>query len=190
MSDQTASSLLPALGIAAFQRTADGSFAPISTVPSWFARLVSDTTFPFLGHILDEANQFWTSRRAGFQEFGPCAEVDEGGREYHYKVLAVSADGGQFLLFQQDPATDRLREVLQKAREQALRAQHEARSSAFASLLRAEATAAADEIRALVSQLDGSRRSSEQSDILQAIAARCNRLRMCAESVAGLTPAE
>ena len=46
--------------------------------------------------------------------------MNEVGREFHYRVLAVTAEAGQFLIFQLDSGADRMREVLQKVREQAL----------------------------------------------------------------------
>jgi len=61
----TLTTLLPALDIAAFQRQPEGSFSPLAALPKWFERIVADGTFPFLGHILDEANEFWESRSAG-----------------------------------------------------------------------------------------------------------------------------
>jgi hypothetical protein len=176
MSDEVASTLFPALEIAAFGRGPDGGFASISPVPAWFARLVDDTTFPFLGHILEEAIQFWNSGTSGFQEFGPCAEVDQAGREFHYKVLAVSTPERQFLLFMRDPGTDRMRGVLQKAREQALRADDDARVKTLLGLLQAEARTTAVEIRELAAKLRRGRPSAEELAILEDIAARCDRL--------------
>ena len=120
MSDDLATKLLPAMDIAAFKRAPDGSFASIAPSPRWFDRLVADTTFPFLGHILEEATTFWQGRTLGSREWGPCVELNEVGREFHYRVLAVTAEAGQFLVFQLDSGADRLREVLQKVRQQAL----------------------------------------------------------------------
>lgn len=183
MSDDLSITLLPALEIAAFDRAPDGSFSSISPTPPWFGRLVSGGTFPFLGHILEEANDFWTAGTPGFQEFGPCAEVDDAGREYHYKVIAVSASGRQFLLFQRDPGTDRMREVLQTAREQALRGQDDARTKAIVELLQKEAAATASEIRGLAAKLKEGQISAEEIAILEAIMARCDRLRSCVANV-------
>ena len=184
MSDEVASTLFPALEIAAFSRGPEGGFASVSPVPAWFARLVDDVTFPFLGHILEEANQFWNSGAAGFEEFGPCVEVDEAGREFHYKVVAVSTPEKQFLLFLRDPGTDRMREVLQKAREQALRADDDARVKTLLGLLQTEARTTAAEIRELTASLRGGRPSPEELVILEDIAARCDRL----DRVASLAP--
>jgi hypothetical protein len=184
MPDDLSSTLLPALGIAAFGRGSDGSFNSISPAPPWFGRLVADATFPFLGHILEDANEFWNSGASGFREFGPCVEVDEAGREYHYKVIAVSAPEKQFLLFQLDPGTDRMREVLQKARDLALRADDSSRARAVLALLQNEAGATADEIRALTAQLRSGRPSAGEIAILEDITARCDRLRACVANIA------
>ena len=56
----------------------------------------------------------------GAQDWGPCAEVDDHGKEFHYKVTAVQAEERQSLTFQIDRDSDRMREMLQKVREKAL----------------------------------------------------------------------
>jgi len=121
MTDASVATLLPALNIAAFRRGADGSFSLVAPPPRWFTR-AADVTFPFLGHILDEATEFWRSGASGSREFGPCEEIDESGRRFHYRirVLTIGRRGSQFLVFEFDPGSDRLRDALQKAREQAL----------------------------------------------------------------------
>jgi hypothetical protein len=181
MSDQLSAGVLPALEIAAFHRASDGSFSSIAPVPAWFRPLVSDATFPFLGHVLEEANQFWASGTPGFQEFGPCADVDETGREFHYKVIAAAAAGRQFLLFQRDPAAGPMQAVLQKAREQALRLQDDARARTLVAQLQKEALAAAGDIHVLAAQLGRRQLSPDESAIVEAITAACDRLRSCVE---------
>ena len=114
--------LVTALDIAAFERTPDGSFRALAPLPAWFARLARDETFPFLGHILDEAQTFWRSRRVGVREWGPCAEVDDGGKEFHFLVKAVSDGVRGYLVLQLDTGAERMREVLQKVRAEALEA--------------------------------------------------------------------
>jgi hypothetical protein len=120
MSSDHIGALLPALGIAAFEQSAEGAFHPLAPPPPWFVRLGRDGTFPFLGHILEEANRFWTSRTEGVREWGPCADVDEDGREFHYLVKAVTIGTHAYLVFQLDHAAERMREVLQKVRSEAL----------------------------------------------------------------------
>ena len=112
--------LLPSLGIAAFEQNADGAFQPLAPAPAWFAGLGKDGTFPFLGHILEEAAAFWASKTDGVREWGPCADVDDNGQEFHYMVKAVTIGTRAFLVFQLDEAAERMREVLQKVRSDAL----------------------------------------------------------------------
>jgi hypothetical protein len=123
MTDESLPQLLSTIGIAAFERRGDGTFAPVSPAPAWFQRLAGDATFPFLGHILEDAGQFWRRGHVGSEEYGPCAAVDEHGREFHYKVTAVSIATSRYLLFQLDAASDRLRDVLQAARDKSLHAE-------------------------------------------------------------------
>ena len=120
MTDDTLSTLLTALDIAAFERGVEGSFQSLAPLPKWFGRLPRDGTFPFLGHILEEANVFWTTRLNGAREWGPCAEVDERGEEFHYRVKALRVDARTYLVFQLDEGAERLRQVLQKVRSDAL----------------------------------------------------------------------
>jgi hypothetical protein len=130
MSDEILLLLLPALDLAAFRRQADGTFTSIAPRPTWFARLVADPTFPFLGHILDEATVFWNAGKEGRLEWGPVAEVDESGSEFHYRVIALNSGGRRFLLFQLDLAADQVREVLQKVRTDMLAAEERAGTDA------------------------------------------------------------
>lgn len=115
--------LLSAIDLAAFERRLDGSFAPIAPPPPWFKRLSGDPTFPFLGHILEEALQFWGERVAGKREWGPCAEVNEDGTQFHYRVVAVNSADTAYLLFRLDDGSDEMRQVLQRVRQQMLDAE-------------------------------------------------------------------
>jgi hypothetical protein len=128
VSEQQLTTLLPVLGTAAFRRDDDGTFIALAPMPEWLQRLTSDTTFPFLGHILEEAAAFWRRRTPGLAEWGPCAEVDEQGHEYHYSVTAIVDRSGEYLVFQIDRGADRMREVLQKVRSEALSAETDAAS--------------------------------------------------------------
>jgi hypothetical protein len=120
MSRDDLARLLPALDIAAFERNAEGSFEPVAPLPPWFSRLGRDGSFPFLGHILEEAVTFWSVRTDGVRAWGPCADVDEQGNEVHYLVKAVTIGLNAYLVFQIDEAADRMRKVLQKVRSEAL----------------------------------------------------------------------
>ena len=121
MSDELLKALLPALGMAAFERHVDGSFRALAPIPRWFERLAGDGTFPFLGHILEEAARHWNKGDAAKpREWGPSAETDEAGHEFHYMVTALTLSGRNVLIFSLDTASDRMRQVLQKVREQGL----------------------------------------------------------------------
>ena len=120
MTDNVPSALLTALDIAAFEREAEGGFQSLAPLPTWFTRLGRDGTFPFLGHILEEAIVFWNAGADGLREWGPCAEVDDSGQEFHYRVKALRVDTRAYLVFQLDEGAERLCRVLQKIRSDAL----------------------------------------------------------------------
>jgi hypothetical protein len=120
MTDDALSSLLPALDVAAFERNAEGGFQSLAPAPKWMSRLSRDGTFPFLGHILEEANVFWDSGTDGLYEWGPCAEVDENGVEFHYLVKALRINNRAYLVFQIDEGAEKLRRVLQQSRSEKL----------------------------------------------------------------------
>src|SRR5829696_7009491 len=111
---------MTALNLTTFKRDAKFEFFHLAPPPPWFTLLSRDGTFPFLGHILEEANAFWNSGAGGRREWGPCAEVDESGREFHYLVKALRLDTSAYLVFQIDEGAERLRRVLQKVRSDAL----------------------------------------------------------------------
>lgn len=69
MTDLALSILLPALDIAAFERVEENGFRPLAQPRAWFGRLSRDGTFPFLGHILEEARVFWRSGDEGVREW-------------------------------------------------------------------------------------------------------------------------
>jgi len=166
------SKLLPAMATAAFLRRTDGSFVALAPLPAWFTRIASDTTFPFLGHILEEAQTFWRSGVQGSNDFGPCAADDESGAEFHYKVTALSAEGSQYLVFQLDPGADRMREVLQKIRNEGLSAERDASShEAVATELRTINKDIKDLLRLLLT----SNPTPEQTERLNTLAALCVR---------------
>ena len=120
MTDNPLSTLLTALDLAAFERNDEGGFQSLAPPPAWFTRLSRDGTFPFLGHILEEANLFWDSGTDGLHQWGPCAENDGNGREFHYLVKAIRVKTRAYLVFQVDEGAERLRNVLQKVRSEAL----------------------------------------------------------------------
>lgn len=172
MSNEPHRDLLPAIEMAAFERRRDGSFSPIAPLPSWFDRLVADPTFPFLGHILDEANQFWIAGKPACREWGPCAEVDDTGREFHYRVSAVNAKASQYLVFQLDAGTEEMRQVLQRVRQQML-ATEQSRST---ETTRLELRRAAEDICATVTTLLGASSNESRQETAQTLSTKCNEL--------------
>lgn len=180
MSDEVLRSLLAALDIAAFSREADGSFQSLSPPPAWFPAL-ADVTFPFLGHILEEATAFWRSGEPGARDYGPCAEVDPQGHEFHYRVRALTArdSGRQFLIFELDPGSDRLRYALQTAREQMLAAEKG----------RAAQRAAVSEMRAIALEmmqlLNPMPSSTPDKELTRVLSTKCSALMRVADSILG-----
>ena len=176
MDDELLKSLMPALDIAVFERRSGGSFTAVAPPPAWFSRLTADMTFPFLGHILEEANDVWRRRDAVRREWGPCAEVDETGQEFHYKVVATVVDGRQYLLFQLDRGSDWIRGVLQKVRQQALASEQNHGSKDALTTLQLELRATVSEIRDLSARLAASPGADERTDLRQTLSAKCDGL--------------
>jgi hypothetical protein len=176
MNDDLLKTLLPALDIAVFERRSGGSFAAVAPPPPWFSRLTADMTFPFLGHILEEANDVWRHRDAARREWGPCAEVDDTGQEFHYTVVATVVDGRQYLLFQLDRGSDWIRGVLQKVRQQALASEQGHGSRDALTALQLELRAAVSELRDLSARMAASSRADERADLRQRVSAACDGL--------------
>lgn len=185
MSDDVLTALLPAIGIAAFERRADGSFNSLTPPPAWFSRLVGNETFPFLGHVLEEAVEFWRRSASGVQEWGPCAEVDEAGTEFHYKVAAVALNGREVLLFELDTASDRLREVLQAAREHALSVEAGAERKGHPS---PDVRRTAREMRDIIHRLAASQPTPDQHALITMLQATCDDLLAGLESAIRWSP--
>jgi hypothetical protein len=182
MSYERLRDLLPAMEIAAFERRRDGSFAAVAPTPAWFRRLVADPTFPFLGHILDEATQFWATRVPSRREWGPCAEVDESGREFHYRVTAVTVANFQYLVFQLDTGSDEMRQVLQKVREKMLATEQSHPPAGRQQQMNAVGAAerdvrqAAQSLRAVVGTLLGATSVESRLELSKSVSAACDDL--------------
>jgi hypothetical protein len=172
MNEEVLPALLSALGYAVFVRGADGTFTPLAPPPDWFKRL-GDVTFPFLGHILEEANDFWRGGTSGFQEWGPCAEVDPNGVEFHYKVIAHNLANRQLLLFQLDTESDHMRGVLSVVRSQSLAAEQSRGAMGMTAM---DVRLIREEIQRILGKLLGSGVTEQQTDLLQKLSTRCDEL--------------
>jgi len=170
VSEQQLTTLLPLLGTAAFKRDGDGTFIPLAPTPGWLQRITSDTTFPFLGHILEEATAFWARHTVGVAEWGPCVELDEHGHEYHYMVSAIADRSGEYLVFHIDRGADRMREVLQKVRSEALSAEQDAAShrAVAAKLGRTN-----QEVKELLKELVKTDLTPAQLNVVNSLANKC-----------------
>jgi len=176
MSDDLLKTLLPALDIAVFERRSGGSFAAVAPPPAWFSRLTGDMTFPFLGHILEEANDFWRRRDESRREWGPSVGVDEAGQEFHYKVVATIVGGRQYLLFQLDRGSDWVRGVLQKVRQQALVSEQNAGEGGSLAAAQKEVRDAVNEIRDLGARMAAAAGTDERSDLGRTLSDKCDSL--------------
>jgi hypothetical protein len=170
MDDHLLSTLLPAAGIAAFERDAEGAFTAVVPLPAWFSSLAGDGTFPFLGHVLEEASAFWSGATSGSREWGPCAGIDESGREFHFTVTAAADGQTQYLLFRLDPGSDKVRDVLQQVRQRTLDAERHARREAV------DARSLSTEVHVLLGRLLASGPTPAQVEVLTQLAARCDEL--------------
>ena len=120
MSNDALQAVVTALEIGIFEQGADGGFTSVGTPPAWMAAFNRNPTFPFLGSFLPQARQFWSEPRPDRLTWGPCAEVDPEGREFHFTVSAVSLPDRRFLVFELDRSAEPMRLLLQKVREQEL----------------------------------------------------------------------
>lgn len=106
MPASTLEQLLSVLESMAFRRTSAGLFEALLPVPLWCEPLVTSTVTPqvfilgkrshFLGHFLEEAEEFWETRRDGTVHSGIWTETALSSS--HFAGIALSRDGEQFLL--------------------------------------------------------------------------------------------
>ncbi len=186
MTDDLLKTLLPAIDIAAFERRTDGTFSSIAPHPAWFSRLIGDVTFPFLGHVLEEAVAFWDSGTAARREWGPCEEVDDAGRPFHYKIIALTAGARQYLLFQLDRESDRMRDVLQKVRQDALVNGYQSRAETDTlRAFQAEVRRATGEMDDLLRQLLTASSRDAQLEATKTLVEKCRQLANAVDTTAG-----
>jgi hypothetical protein len=181
MGDDLLAGLLQAMDMVVFERRPDGAFVTITEPPRWFALMNADLRFPFLGHILAEAGDFWDRRVPGVQDWGPAAELDEHGKEFHYKVMAVQAEERQYLVFQLDRGSDRTREILQKVRERSLA---ESTRSKRTTSLASDARHTVADIHDLLARLRATGLTQAQTDVMAEVTDVLDELLMSIDRVA------
>ena len=120
MTPDTLAAVVSALEIGIFEQGPEGGFSSVGTPPAWMAAFSRNPTFPFLGSFLLQAQPFWSEPRAERLTWGPCAEVDADGREFHFTVTALSLPDRKILVFELDRQAELMRSLLQRAREQTL----------------------------------------------------------------------
>ena len=106
-----------AMDIGIFEQGPDGAFVSVAPPPEWMAVFSRNPTFPFLGSFLIAARDFWKEPRDGRLTWGPCAEIDASGQQFHYTVSALSVPDHKFLVFELDPNAVDAQAMLQKARD-------------------------------------------------------------------------
>ena len=190
MDETLVEGMLRVFGFVVFERQADGSFSPLSALPPWISDMTRDGTFPFLGGFLGEADEFWARTEGeGRLGSGLCTATDAQGREFHVEAWAVSLGGRQFLLFEHPASAMRLREVLQRAREQLLEREAiektAARAEARLRELAGEVRAGLDAIRNLVSAGGEVGGAPSRDPVLDAIRVATTTLATRVEALAG-----
>ena len=97
--------------LAAFERTAEGTFTPIGPYPAWFHRLAPNPAdlltdhFPALTGFLPVAEDFWAAPSTERLQSDFWTETDSAGSHYHLLAHAVSNGPRQFLVIERADAT-------------------------------------------------------------------------------------
>ena len=107
--------------------------------------------------------------------------MDDHGKEFHYKVTAVQADERQYLIFQLDRDSDRMREMLQKVRDKALADGTRAKRTTAAA---SEARRTGTDLYDLLGRLRATGLSQAQNDMVAELTDVCDELLMSIQRVA------
>jgi signal transduction histidine kinase len=128
--------LMAALGNLVLERNADGRFIRRSPCPEWcplVGLLIPHATeafpieevFPFLDSFLPDAEQVWSSKKAGPMRSQFWTQRSAAGEEVHLEAYALRVDSKNLLVIHRNEELFRQTElVLQRARE--LRLSHDA----------------------------------------------------------------
>jgi small GTP-binding protein len=97
--------LLAGLGLAVFERTAEGMLTLVGNPPQWLRRFANAATnavetFPLLEVFLPDAERHWDEGATGPIYSDVWAEEDETGQDHHLRAAAVKAAGRRFLVIE------------------------------------------------------------------------------------------
>jgi PAS domain S-box-containing protein len=126
--------LFEALDFVVLEEQSNRSLLNLTQAPSWFQKLVPTTAvgecfqpeerFPFLENFLIDARISWKKESPIPLRSEPWIDIDTSGRELAIRAIAVYLAGRNFLLLElYSDQFEEKREILQKAREQALDSQ-------------------------------------------------------------------
>lgn len=132
MSQAALAKVLSALEILVLEDQGDQSFQVIGNLPSWYLSLMGTDqeptavihladAFPFLTYFLEDAAQFWQTRREQVLKSGLWVEVDQSGSDIPLEASALGLGDQRIILIALSQTTYTEKSVLiQQGRENAL----------------------------------------------------------------------
>lgn len=123
--------LVAMLDAVLLERVSGGAFRQVGSEPppAWFSEALGSTAgapltlqeaFPVLDAFLSDAEIFWSRTAHGRLDGEAFVVAGPGGRDLPLATTAVALRGRQYLLIQHVASFDDRRQILQRAREQAL----------------------------------------------------------------------
>lgn len=123
--------LVAMLDVVLLERVSGGAFRQVGSEPppAWFsealgsaagASLTLQEAFPVLDAFLSDAEVFWSRTAHGRLDGEAFVVAGPGGQDLPLATTAVALRGRQYLLIQRVTNFEERRQVLQRAREQAL----------------------------------------------------------------------
>jgi len=132
MKNTTLRDLFELLDILVLERSHDGTYGPVGSIPGWFTHLFPDATAhdspllpgewsPFLENYLFDANAFWEKNERGRSFSGPWIETDASGCEFSLEASAICLENTHFLTIEHPKeAYDQQRKLFQAGRNSLL----------------------------------------------------------------------
>ena len=128
----SAAEILSALGLAVFDRSAEGKFAVVGKLPAWSRRfrLAKNVElsredliekFPLLDTFLAEAEEAWRTGQGLPLDSGPWTQSDLSGEACTLQAVAILASKHPFLLLRlPGPEFEHQKTIIQRARDQSI----------------------------------------------------------------------